>query len=370
VIVVIGILAAITITTYNGITQRAKITVMQSDLEQGVKQLEAYKFGTSTSEQYPVDQATANFKASSGNILNYQVNNNTAPPSYCLTAVNGSLSYWVSNTSTAPTVGTCTGVLASGASCPTSFIVVPGSSTFGTSEFCVMKYEAKQASATVPISQTSGAPWVNISQTNAITYSANVVGCTGCHLVSEPEWLTLAQNVLSVASNWSGGAVGSGYIYSGHNDNSPVAALVADTNDGNGYGGTGNSATSSQRRTLTLTNGEVIWDLAGNVQEWTNAQVNTGQPGLSGYAFREWTAVTGTGTVSPSPFPGAVAAAGGSWNSAQGIGGLYSNSVDTTLRGFFRGGYWASSSVAGVLSLGLNFTPSGTDPSIGFRVSR
>ena len=35
------------------------------------------------------------------------------------------------------------------------------------------------------------------------------------------EWMTLAANVLSVPSNWSGGSVGSGYIYSGHNDNDP-----------------------------------------------------------------------------------------------------------------------------------------------------
>lgn len=121
-----------------------------------------------------------------------------------------------------------------------------------------MKYEAKQVGATnVPISQAAGTPWVNISQTDAIANSPNVAGCTGCHLITEAEWLTIAQNVLSVASNWSGGVVGSGYIYSGHNDGAPNAALAADTNDANGYYGETNIV-GNQRRTLTLTNGAVI----------------------------------------------------------------------------------------------------------------
>ena len=375
VIVVIGILAAITIVAYNGIQQRAKIAGIQSDLEQGAKQLEVYRFGTSTSEQYPADQATANLKASSGTTLNYQANNSTAPPSYCLTAVNGTLNYWVSNTSTTPTAGTCTGVLASGASCPTGFIVVPGSSTFGTSEFCVMKYEAKQASAIVPISQASGTPWVNISQTNAITYSANVTGCTGCHLISEAEWLTIAQNVLGVASNWSGGSVGSGYIYSGHNDNSPGNSLAADTNDANGYSGTGNSGTSGQRRTLTLSNGEVIWDLAGNILEWTSGTITSGQqPGLAGesaFAFKEFNngSLLWNG-LSNLAKPSNVYAGAGAWSSAQGIGQLYSSYGEASAHAFARGGSWNDGPYAGVLYLNMAVTSGGSYPQLGFRVSR
>ena len=56
-----------------------------------------------------------------------------------------------------------------------------------------MKYEAKNVSG-VATSQASGTPWVAISQTSAITTAA--AACTGCHLITEGEWLTIAQNVL------------------------------------------------------------------------------------------------------------------------------------------------------------------------------
>src|SRR5690606_16004219 len=102
--------------------------------------------------------------------------------------------------------------------------------------------------------------------------------CTGCHLITEAEWMTIAANVLSVPSNWNGGTVGSSYFFIGHSDNSPSSALIASNFDSDGYEGTGNYAGdttvlagvygNSQRRTLVLNNGEVIWDLAGNVYEW------------------------------------------------------------------------------------------------------
>jgi prepilin-type N-terminal cleavage/methylation domain-containing protein len=258
--------------------------------------------------------------------------------------------------------------------CPSGFIVVPGSTTYGTSDFCVMKYEAKQVgSTTTPISQASGTPWVNITQATAIANSRNVAGCTGCHLMSEAEWLTIAQNVLSVSSNWSGGSVGSGYIYSGHNDGAPYNSLAADANDVNGYSGETNTG-GNQRRTLTLTNGAVIWDLAGNVHEWTNATLAGGQqPGLAGesaYSGKEWNygALILYGLAN-SALPGYGTSAASAWTSAQGIGQLYSNHGDTVLRGLLRGGSWIDGGGAGVLTLFLNIAPSNTLTAVGFRVS-
>src|SRR5665647_1799001 len=390
VIVVIGILATLTIVAYTGIQDRAKTASLQSDLEQASKQLEIYKFGTSTSEQYPASLAIAALKATSGNSYTYQVNN-ASPASYCLSEFVGSTSYYITNTNTIPAEGTCSGVILGGTTCTTGFIVVPGSSTYSTRDFCVMKYEAKitgqsdgnqtYSSAFVPESRASGTPWVNISQTNAKDNEAStVVGCTGCHLITEAEWLTIAQNVLSVNSNWSGGSVGSGYIYSGHNDNSPANSLAADSNDANGYSGTGNTAGqtattngmqgNSQKRTLTLTNGEVIWDLAGNVHEWTSGTSTTGQPGASGYTWRQWNAMSVPGSLYPNPYPSYANPSAASWASSQGIGQVYSNSDEWAVRGFRRGGYWTYGSLAGVLTLNLNDAPSYTHAGVGFRVSR
>jgi len=52
--------------------------------------------------------------------------------------------------------------------CPAGFISVPGNKRYGTEGgFCVMKYEAKYVGG-VATSQTSGTPWVSITQTDAI----------------------------------------------------------------------------------------------------------------------------------------------------------------------------------------------------------
>jgi formylglycine-generating enzyme required for sulfatase activity len=232
-----------------------------------------------------------------------------------------------------------------------------------------MKYEAKNVNG-IATSQIALTPWVSITQTSAITTAA--AACTNCHLITEAEWMTIAQNVLSVAGNWSGGAVGSGYIYGGHNDNAPTNSLAAST-DNDGYYGTGDTTGSNQKRTLTLTNGQVIWDIAGNVSEWTSATTTGGQPGIlsSGFGWREWTTPTTHGTLSPDPFPSSTGIAGSSaWTITQGIGQVYSSADDTSLRGFDRGGHWYNGSHAGALTLALDVSPSYTGGTIGFRVSR
>jgi formylglycine-generating enzyme required for sulfatase activity len=247
-----------------------------------------------------------------------------------------------------------------------------------------MKYEAKNAGSNIPVSTATGTPFVSVSQTNAATYSANVVGCTGCHLITEAEWMTIAQNVLSVPSNWSTGTVGSGYIYSGHNDNAPSSALAAVADDNEGYNGTGNNATDAtvtngvvgkaQRRTLTLSNGQVIWDLAGNVSEWTSGTATTGFPGRLGafsWSWREWYDVNVSGSLLPNVFPSGTNIAGASgWGSSRGIGKVDSAYTVSGLHGFIRGGIWNGGVIAGVLSLDLYSTPSSADASLGFRVSR
>jgi len=251
--------------------------------------------------------------------------------------------------------------------CPAGFVSVPGNTTFSTRDFCISKYEAKSAGGKA-VSQPDGLPYTTLTLDQATTFASQA--CGGCHLVTQNEWLTAMHNVLNVSSNWSGGAVGSGYIYSGHNDNSPSSAIAADPGGTDGYYGTGNSG-DNQRRTLTLSNGEVIWDLAGNVWEWTAGTVSASgaQPGLSGYAWREWN----TGGLSAgnfaSSFPSFGTPAASSWTSTHGIGRLYSSSTESGLRGIQRGSYWNGSANAGVAALSFDNTPDTANAAIGFRIA-
>ncbi len=284
--------------------------------------------------------------------------------------------------------------------CPDNYVFVYGNTALGTSDFCVMKYQAKiqgndvgtttYAAGMVAESRPTGTPWTNISQTNAITEATE----TGGHLLTEAEWMTIAADVLSVKYNWSGGEVGSGFIYSGHNDNAPANSLAASTDDTDGYSGTGNSANSNsgpgQKRTLYLTSGDTIWDIAGNVHEWTQQAIGTptltlSQIGVSGDAAfnqRQWTlgslnlgnlpAVSRPSAIanSSNPITGTSLTGVTSWASANGIGRINANYADTAARAFVRGGYWNYATSAGVLTLSLSYAPSGISTSVGFRVAR
>lgn len=378
VIVVIGIMASIVLISYTGVQSKAIATSLVLDLNGASKQLKLYYIDHGT---YPTNLDANNcplgsapspdikycIKPSPDTVFNYKSNLTTIPQTFALTATKSGISYIAANNTTPAQISANPNL-----SCPTGFISVPGNIAYGTADFCVMKYEAKQADSVTPISQAAGIPWVNINQNDASTYSKNVAGCSGCHLITEAEWLTIAQNVLSVSSNWSTGVVGSGYIYSGHNDNAPANALAADPSDANGYAGETNIG-GNQRRTLTLTNGQVIWDMAGNDYEWTSGTLTNGQPGIigeTGYAWKEWTAANVAGSLSPSPFPSYGNPVASGWGSSQGIGLLCSYGTDVGSRGFIRGGSWYFANYAGIFMLNLTNPPDLIHSTVTFRVAR
>lgn len=389
VVVVIAILAAITIVAYNGISGRAKDSAVRSAVAQVAKKVATYTI--TNNDTYPATLAAAGV---TNDATTYQYTTNTAasPQNFCITATSSGVSVHIDGVGTSLNqivpgpcpgqTGTAPTTLSDGTSCPTGYILVPGNSLFNTQNFCTMKYEAKiqgndvgtttYSSSMVAESRASGTPWVNLTQTQAQA-EATALG-TGYHLMTEAEWMTIAANILSVPSNWTSGSVGSGAIYAGHSDNAPGNALAASTDDTNGYVGETNTG-GNQRRTLTLTNGQVIWDFAGNAWEWTDATIAANQqPGLlsdSSYTWHEWTDTAMQLHGFPmTSHPDTISAQAAAWNASQGIGRIDTNYNASIVRSFIRGGCWANGSDGGILALGLFDGPSDISSALTFRVSR
>jgi len=235
------------------------------------------------------------------------------------------------------------------AGCGPGYIRVPGNATFGTSDFCVMQYEAKNVGG-VAVSQADTTPWVSITQTAAIT------ACTaaGGHLITNNEWMTIARNIEQVASNWSGGSVGSGGIFRGNNG----------LDDDLGYDGDdpefGTGRNTKAR--LTLSNGEQIWDLSGNVWEWTDDTCTQDLWYNSG-AYIEWTNANLADYEKPNAGPA------GAYTATQGVGRYYGCTANGNA--FVRGGGWADTSTTGAFALLLFLAPASSSyTSLGFRCVR
>jgi len=96
VIVVIAILAAITIVSYTGISSRANISSLQSDLTNAVTQLKLDQVNSS-SGAFPATLALANggkgVSSSPGTTYTYAVSNTTNPQTFCITATKNNVSY-------------------------------------------------------------------------------------------------------------------------------------------------------------------------------------------------------------------------------------------------------------------------------------
>jgi len=252
----------------------------------------------------------------------------------------------------------------SSSSCPTDWI----DSGYG---FCVMQYEARNVGG-VATSSASGVPWVNVNQTQAAGY-CSALG-NGAHLITNAEWMVLARDIEAAASNWSGGAVGSGNLARGwaantsYGDtwtNTAVASITGSSCLYNtGADACGSTGTFLYRRTHTLSNGQTIWDMSGNVYEWTHdiCTSGTGTGYWQGAGWIEWTDST------LSDYEKITAGPIGAYTADNGAGRYYGCSANGN--GFLRSGHWDNGSYAGLFILGLNAAPTFSSTSVGFRCVR
>lgn len=287
--------------------------------------------------------------------------------------------------------------------CPAGFIKV--------SDFCVMKYDAKCTNTNLAcvtaegvyknnapgcacegnfkiVSTASVAPITYIPGDDGTARSAKAYcEAAGWHLITNAEWMTIAREVETVPDNWCNkNGTGCGnppgtpgkILANGHNDLIPGKALPAGADDQSCYGTTLDGSNicggkSSQKRTLTLANGEIIWDFAGNVWQWVDAVIarkdepHTFSParGLGGslWLWSEFSAIPFSDTYSPLTK---------GINSLTGSGRIFhynlTGDTDTTLYGFIRGGNWRHGNDSGAFSLHMQPVPGKTNiDDIGFR---
>lgn len=124
VIIVIGILATLVLIAYNNVQAQAHASAAKNDLEQVAKQLGVYKTTSGGGMSYPVDASS--LKYSSGTSLQYSVDNTVSPATYCVTATNGTQSFFVSSSDQNPTSGGCPGDGVGGAAAVTNLVTIPG----------------------------------------------------------------------------------------------------------------------------------------------------------------------------------------------------------------------------------------------------
>ena len=317
-----------------------------------------------------------------------------------------------------------------GSTTPTGWAVIPGNSTYSTTDFLAMKYDAKcdinsdglgdvTASGNVcngslnvdgtgdqygtyrnngtgcsctgskqVVSTANGFPIAYINQTDSATYCSGVTaGGAASHLITNNEWMVIARNAELQNSNWCssngtscGNAPGTAgkILASGHNDNNNEvskggdanSAIVASTDDSQAcYGTTTDGSntcggTGSQKRTLALSNGSVVWDIGGNVYNWTNNTIQgADKPVGNTAAWVEWTTVSNYGTLSYDLLRPSV----NTYNSTQGVGQYYEGPNTGGPFGFLRGGRWTDGSGAGPFAQALSYAPTTAASTVGFR---
>lgn len=216
-----------------------------------------------------------------------------------------------------------------------SGIVVP--------QFEVSTYACTRGPDDKAASIATDKPWTSISYHKA----AEACIKAGYKLITEKQWLAMAYNASQQAGNWTKGEVGSGKLFRGIRKGLVSAAQPGDYTPTN----------PKERRWLTLSNGEKVCDINGNVWQWVFDDVQGDDKGVIASKF----AADSISTTTP-PHP----------NREKGMGDYsvsFFRNGDWSGNALFRGSYWLSGSAAGVFALD-DGSPDYRGDRVGFRCTR
>lgn len=204
--------------------------------------------------------------------------------------------------------------------------------------FQVGQYACSQDADGKAIVTPDGKPWVRIDYHEARKACEN----SGFALITELQWLAIAYDAVNQDCNWTGGKIGDGDLFQGLRNDTVNEAQAGDYVP----------ADSSEQRWLTLSNGERICDMNGNIYQWVFDNVQGDKNGIVASDFAE-----DSPSITTPPYP----------NREKGMGDY--EVWDWSGRALFRGGCWYSESDAGVFVLSVGW-PDSRDDRVGFRCTK
>ena len=205
--------------------------------------------------------------------------------------------------------------------------------------FRVAKYLSSRGPCDMPVSVATGAPWVEINYHEACAAAAGA----GLRLLTETQALAIAWNVSQQDINWTGGKVGEGMLYQGMHrgtfDGAQAGSIVSDDLE--------------ERRWFELSNGERLFDVAGNAFSWIFDDVHGDEKGVVVRRFE-------ADDISLQA-PYGIREKGMGWRP--------DGARDWSGYALIRGGCWGSESGAGAFRLGDGW-PDRRGGGVGFRCTK
>ena len=220
------------------------------------------------------------------------------------------------------------------------FITVPETTLPGglvVPSFKVGQFACSQGEDGKAVVTAEGTPWVRIKFADAKAACKSA----GVKLITESQWLAIAWNASQQDCNWTKGKVGEGKLFQGIRKNEVCSAQPGNFVPTN----------KKERRWLTLSNGERIRDLNGNVCQWVFDDIQGDEAGLVAKAFAKDSPSTAT-----APFP----------SLKKGMGWRPDAGSNWSGNALVRGGSWGSERYAGAFGLGVDW-PSIEWGRLGFR---
>ena len=224
--------------------------------------------------------------------------------------------------------------------------------TGSMSDFYIMKYEAsRQGNATSglsyePVSRENHVPWVQITQNEAI----NKCQQAGFNLPSNRQWQAATMAEIGNSSTQP-----LGNTNNNEDSNGDQGIIDSTSPDWNSDGENDRTLTGSGPDSWANTIG--VYDLNGNVFEWTSTVVDQSHPMHKSGSYGNVSSWNNNG------YPETL----GSSNSDFG-GDFYWSSSDDN-RAVRRGGYADNGADAGMFAMTLTYAPSDSHRAVGFRCS-